>query len=225
MKSELSFVLLHERPEYLKDCAVLLSNQWKRSLSARIQSIEKSYKDLPDSLLLLESVDNEPKVIGHSRLTRVLEDSDGCWIGSVVIAEEKRGLGFGKLLMQKSEEHAKQFGFLTAYLNTKDKQGFYEHLGYTYGEPVTMVASKSHPLMNKNSSLSQVKSVTEFPSKACTLKSDPPNYNPSPKQEGGNISTLLPPPPPPPPPMPQNKLSGTNNSLSNLGQYWMKKTL
>ncbi|KFM78607.1 N-acetyltransferase 6, partial [Stegodyphus mimosarum] len=100
-------VLLHDHSEFLEECACLINKQWKRSLSARIQSLEKSYKDLPNSLLLIENINGTKKVIGHSRLSRVLEDPSGCWIGSVVIDVEKRNKGYGKYLMQKSEEYAK----------------------------------------------------------------------------------------------------------------------
>lgn len=48
----------------------------------RVQSLEKSSTQLPDSLLLIEKSENGRQVIGHSRLTRVLEDPYGCWIGS-----------------------------------------------------------------------------------------------------------------------------------------------
>lgn len=48
----------------------------------RIQSLEKSSINLPDSLLLIETNENGRTVIGHSRLTKVLEDPNGCWIGS-----------------------------------------------------------------------------------------------------------------------------------------------
>ncbi|CAL1274984.1 unnamed protein product [Larinioides sclopetarius] len=132
-----SVVLLHEYPEYAESCANLLNNQWKRSFSARIHSLNRCCKELPDSLVLLEEENGQKRVIGHSRLTRVLEDDDGCWIESVVIAEDKRNKGYGKYLMNKTEEYAKELNFSTAYLSTHDQQGFYEHLGYVYGEPVS----------------------------------------------------------------------------------------
>lgn len=83
------------------------------------------------------------------------------------------------------------------------------------------MASKFNPLMNKTSLLPPIQSRTLLASETGTPKKDSPHFSKN-TEEAQNISTFI---PPPPPPMPQNKLMGTTNSLSNLGQYWMKKTL
>ncbi|XP_076312350.1 N-alpha-acetyltransferase 80 [Tachypleus tridentatus] len=136
--ASVSAVVLHENPNLMKKCCEVLNEEWKRSESARMHSLEKSNHSLPISLVLVDNVDHEdPEVIGHSRLCRVLDDNSGCWIESVVIKKNRRNQGFGKLLMLKTEDYARRLGFKTAYLNTIDKQDFYKHLGYIFCDPVS----------------------------------------------------------------------------------------
>ncbi|XP_054724662.1 N-alpha-acetyltransferase 80-like [Uloborus diversus] len=220
---QLEILFLHDCKEYLEECANLLNKQWKRSFSARVQSLEKSFKDLPDSLLLIEKTENGRKVIGHSRLTRVLEDPAGCWIGSVLIEEEKRNQGFGKYLMIKTEEYAKSLKFHTAYLNTQDQQGFYEHLGYSYGTEVSSISFKVNRLNLFNKPLkgnSNSWSSNEQKNKQnCSKSMNNEFLSLSTKLEDTSLT------PPLPPPLPLKPIIQTHPIKSNLGQYWMKKSL
>ncbi|GBL86579.1 N-acetyltransferase 6 [Araneus ventricosus] len=210
MKTDnVAVVLLHEHPEYGEACANLLNNQWKRSFSARIHSLNRSCKELPDSLVVLEEENGQKKVIGHSRLTRVLEDDDGCWIESVVIAEDKRSKGYGKYIMNKTEEYAKELNFSTAYLSTHDQQGFYERLGYVYSEPVSSVSFQKNGLM-RNVMFSHMKNKVEAKSKQNGERKGQTDVN-----------NLI--PPPPPPPVCNQSLSPLN--ANNMVKYWMKKSL
>lgn len=54
MKSDLPIIFLHEHPEYLEDCAILLSKQWKRSLSARYSLIIKSVWNVVNNRVISE---------------------------------------------------------------------------------------------------------------------------------------------------------------------------
>ncbi|KAF8766527.1 N-alpha-acetyltransferase 80 like protein [Argiope bruennichi] len=209
-----SVVLLHEYPEYADACANLLNEQWKRSFSARIHSLNRSCKELPDSLVLLEDENGQKRVIGHSRITRVLEDNDGCWIESVVIAEDKRNKGYGKCLMNKTEEYVKKLKFSTAYLSTHDQQGFYERLGYVYSEPVSSISFQKSGLM-RNIMFSHMKNKVEIEYQAKGEQN-------SKRKEQSNLNNLIPPPPPPPPLFNQSQHSLTAN---NMIKYWMKKSL
>ncbi|GIY20555.1 n-alpha-acetyltransferase 80 [Caerostris extrusa] len=216
MKTDnISIVLLHEYPDYVEACATLLNSQWKRSSSARIHTLNKSCKDLPDSLVLLEEANGEKEVIGHCRLTRIMEDENGCFIESVIIYAEKRNKGYGKYLMFKAEEYAKQLNFSTVYLSTHDQQGFYEHLGYVYSEPVSSVkfSRGNHLVMNSLFSFmtnerSESKSKTDMRDREIEMQE---NY-PIPKV------------PLPPPPLLQNKIT-CMAICDNTGKYWMKKPL
>ncbi|XP_015911552.1 N-alpha-acetyltransferase 80 [Parasteatoda tepidariorum] len=221
-ESSLSVVYLHKNKEYIQECADLLNKQWERSSSARTQSLENTSSELPDSVILIEEINGVKCVIGHSRLTRVLEDNKGCWIGSVVIAKEKQRKGYGKYLMKKSEEYAKNLNFTTVYLNTQDQQGFYEHLGYQYSEAVSSISFKPNgllmrglfdsikhqqPLLNEKNCEESCKKITkEIMLSECN--------------EQQNCFA-----PPPPPPLPISKVNNKANIKSNLGHYWMKKSL
>ena len=86
----------------------------------------RSSDKLPTSLILF----NDGRVIGHARFRRLDCLQRTAYIESVVVHPDFRGKGFGKLLMQKCEEHIKLMNFELIYLNTEDKQIFYGKLGY-----------------------------------------------------------------------------------------------
>lgn len=226
-----SFVLLSDRPDLKHQCCQLLGEEWKRSDAARLQGLSPNSKDLPDSVLLLDESEDNVKVVGHSRLSRVLEDNRGCWIASVIVSKKKRGQGLGKSLMLKTEDYAKVLGFTTAYLNTRDKQEFYEHLGYTYCSPVS--PHKGSLSINGVGHLSsfhqQVLGIHEEV-KMNQLKDSTSFKNLSASSLKTSTAAILPPPvppPPPPPPTPPVKCSNLKSDYltSATGQYWMKKCL
>ena len=85
------------------------------------------------------------------RLCYVLKDPDGEIVGGVIaevywdwlyidllwVKDELRKQGYGKSLMTRTEEEARQMGAKNAYLDTFSFQapGFYENLGYkNFGE-------------------------------------------------------------------------------------------
>ncbi|XP_077868281.1 N-alpha-acetyltransferase 80-like, partial [Saccoglossus kowalevskii] len=59
-----------------------------------------------------------------------------------VVDKKRRGEGLGRKLMDLTEEHARNMGSHTMYLCTKDKQDFYQHLGYKYCDPVNTLAAQ-----------------------------------------------------------------------------------
>ena len=62
---------------------------------------------------------------------------DWLYIDLLWVKEDLRGQGFGKGLMSRTEEEARQLGAKNAYLDTFSFQspGFYEKLGYkSFGE-------------------------------------------------------------------------------------------
>lgn len=133
----MELVELHDHPEYLDACCHILNNEWKRSYAARSHSLSKSSSNLPASLALVrhrEGLDSQ--VIGHAKLCRVLHDDEACFVESVIVIPEERGQGFGKLIMNLTEEYARKKGFTRCYLSTHDKEGFYKAIGYTTCSPV-----------------------------------------------------------------------------------------
>ncbi|XP_045174864.2 N-alpha-acetyltransferase 80-like [Mercenaria mercenaria] len=134
----MEFKPLHKVPDFKKECAEVLNEEWKRSLTARLHSLEKSRDSFPVCLVLLERTDNgEQSVVGHSMLSVVHgQDLPSCLVESVVVPKSRRGKGYGRIVMEKTEEFAASKGYKVMYLTTHDKQKFYEHLGYTYCSPI-----------------------------------------------------------------------------------------
>ncbi|KZS15147.1 N-acetyltransferase 6 [Daphnia magna] len=106
-------VALHDKPDSIEDCIKLLNDEWPRSKTARLRSIESSNPNLPISLIMVSNTT------------------------TVLINPANRGKGFGKLLMEECEKLAVKLGFSTAVLSTHDKQQFYQKLGYEFCQPVS----------------------------------------------------------------------------------------
>lgn len=100
------------------------------------------------------------------RLCYLLKDPDGEIVGGVIaevywdwlyidllwIQEELRRQGFGKSLMYRMEEEARQMGAKNAYLDTFSFQapGFYENLGYrSFGELLDFPPGQQRFFMKK----------------------------------------------------------------------------
>ncbi|XP_018428071.1 PREDICTED: N-acetyltransferase 6, partial [Nanorana parkeri] len=131
---------LHHRPDLTASCAELLNQTWRRSLGARLHSLERSSEDFPVCLVLIGAREGGP-VLGHARLCRVIGVPDGLFVESVVVSADLRGMGYGRRLMEATERYARGRGFRNLYLTTHDKQDFYHHLGYHLTEPVQSIGA------------------------------------------------------------------------------------
>lgn len=137
---ELGVVPLHKNPEHLMACCRLINDEWKRSETARLRSLECSSDNLPTCLILLRN----KQVIGHCKLTNIPSISDACFIESVVVDRSLRGQGYGTYLMQKAEEYCKKCLQLnTIYLSTKGQENFYKRLGYNVCAPISIYGSST----------------------------------------------------------------------------------
>ncbi|XP_072276442.1 N-alpha-acetyltransferase 80 [Pyxicephalus adspersus] len=211
---------LHHRPDLTSSCAELLNQTWRRSLGARIHSLERSSDDFPVCLVLIGA--REGPVLGHARLCRVIGLQDSLFVESVVVSTDLRGRGFGRRLMEATERYARGRGFQKLFLTTHDKQDFYHHLGYRLTEPVQnmgtlgsllpsgmfqkMKPSKTNPTSNHQGGppISQCPSPPECsPRTPEPLPRDVPiSLPPLCPPLSPSCSTLVPPPPPPCPPPP-----------------------
>lgn len=152
--------------EYLEETAVLLNNEWPRSMVMRVRSLKSSMEsvgkiDLPKSFILVQKSSN--KVVGHLKLNFIqitgdkgeesMQNHDSAYLQSLIIHKELRGKGLGKLMMRHAEEFlAKNFNnFRVLYLNTKDQQRFYESIGYVRIEPFLF-----HVIENQKSACSKM---------------------------------------------------------------------
>ncbi|XP_008051619.1 N-acetyltransferase 6 [Carlito syrichta] len=137
--TELTLEPVHCRPELLDACADLINEQWPRSRASRLHSLGQSSDAFPLCLMLLSprpTPEAEPIVVGHARLSRVLDRPHSLLVETVVVARALRGRGFGRRLMEGLEAFAQARGFHKLHLTTHDQLHFYAHLGYHLGEPV-----------------------------------------------------------------------------------------
>ncbi|KAL4237613.1 Acetyltransferase (GNAT) domain [Mactra antiquata] len=224
----MEFHPLHSVPEYMNECAEVLNEEWKRSLTARLHSLEKSRDEFPVCLVLLDKSNNgSTSVIGHSMLSVVRgQTCKSCLVESVVVRKSLRGKGFGRIIMQKTEQFAARQGYEVMYLTTHDKQKFYEHLGYEYCSPVISVGSGILPESLANKLVGSLNLNTQDSNKTCNNHSSEQTNKNNKEESGSNDNvhfvnldintnssqpvTVAPPPPPPPvaPPPPANKTSG-----------------
>lgn len=58
------------------------------------------------------------------------------WLSDVMILEEYRGKGYGKLLLSNCEKVLKELGYNTIYVWTDQVPDFYKKLGFTYKQEV-----------------------------------------------------------------------------------------
>ncbi|XP_071962788.1 uncharacterized protein [Antedon mediterranea] len=89
---------------------------------------------LPVFLILneLSSCRQSCYTIGHSRLVEVNDSSNSVLVESVLVREDYRGCGIGKLLMDLTEQCCKKLGYKTVYVvATNNAEEFYKHIGYT----------------------------------------------------------------------------------------------
>lgn len=222
---------VHCRPELLDACADLINEQWPRSRASRLHSLGQSSDSFPLCLMLLSphpTPGNAPIVVGHARLSRVLDRPQSLLVETVVVARALRGRGFGRRLMEGLEAFAQARGFHRLHLTTHDQLPFYAHLGYQLGEPVQGLVFTSRRLPPAL--------LRAFPGAPCPR---PPCKAPSlaahaaPKASKG---PSLPPPPPlpeclatsPPPPAaasPHSLLEAGYRDLRGGPIFWMEKDI
>lgn len=58
------------------------------------------------------------------------------WLSDVMILEEYRGKGYGKLLLSNGQKILKELGYDTIYVWTDQAPDFYKKLGFTYKQEV-----------------------------------------------------------------------------------------
>ncbi|XP_060060617.1 hyaluronidase-3 isoform X5 [Erinaceus europaeus] len=231
--AELSLEPVHCRPELLDACVDLINEQWPRSRASRLHSLGQSSDTFPLCLMLLgphPTPGAAPIVVGHARLSRVLDRPQSLLVETVVVARSLRGRGFGRCLMETLEAFALARGFHRLHLTTHDQQHFYAHLGYQLGEPVQGLVFTSRQLP---ATLLSAFPRTPAPQPHCKAPSLP-----APKAAPKALKGLsLPPPPPPLPvpltpsnpppagPLPQTLLETHYQNLRGCPIFWMEKDI
>ncbi|XP_057560575.1 N-alpha-acetyltransferase 80 [Hippopotamus amphibius kiboko] len=231
--AELTLEPVHCRPELLDACADLINEQWPRSRASRLHSLAQSSDAFPLCLMLLSphpTPEAAPIVVGHARLSRVLDRPQSLLVETVVVARAMRGRGFGRCLMEGLEAFAQARGFRRLHLTTHDQLHFYAHLGYQLGEPVQGLVFTSHLLP---ATLLKAFPRAPFLQPPCKAPSCPKSPRRVPRAPKGSS---LPPPPPlpeplttlPPPPAgarPHSLRETQYQDLRGRPIFWMEKDI
>ncbi|XP_047033751.1 N-alpha-acetyltransferase 80 [Helicoverpa zea] len=187
----LQVVRLHENPHYLKACCELINDEWPRSETARMMSLQASCNHLPTSLIL---IDDMKRLLGHCKLTAIPSIPESCFIETVVISKSMRGKKLGSYLMRQVEEYCKNILKLKMlHLSTKGQENFYAKLGYENCAPVSIYG---------------VRSFNSVPTISDKIPNQVPVIN--------NIVEGAPPPPPPPMPKPETMVKNTLKSTKTF---------
>jgi len=127
----------------------LLNAMWPKAEAVRLAQLQQSSAQFPLYLVLLsDDTADLDRVLGHAMLCRCVEDDRALLVESVVVDASLRGMGYGGRLMKLMHAEAKQRGFETLYLCTKDKRDFYQHLGYRPSGAVSPVSAASDRMDN-----------------------------------------------------------------------------
>ncbi|KAM5293464.1 N-alpha-acetyltransferase 80 [Ctenodactylus gundi] len=229
--AELTLEPVHCRPELMDACADLINDQWPRSLASRLHSLGQSSDTFPLCLMLLSpnpASEAAPIVVGHARLSRVLDRPQSLLVETVVVARALRGRGFGRRLMEGLEDFARARGFRRLHLTTHDQLRFYAHLGYQLGEPVQGLVFTSRRLPTTLLCAFSRASSPRSPCKVSSLTTQA-----APSSPKGPPLPPLPPPPlpqptlpsPPAGPLPQSLLESQYQDLRGRSIFWMEKDI
>ncbi|KAI5633740.1 acetyltransferase (GNAT) family domain-containing protein [Phthorimaea operculella] len=193
---KLQVLPLHRHPEFTKDCCDMINDEWPRSETARMMSLQASCDDLPTSLVL---INDKNLILGHCKLTAIPTIQESCFVETVVISKAFRGKKLGTFLMKKAEEHCKyNLGLKMVHLSTKGQEHFYEKLGYQVCPPINIFGSR---IPNYKPPSPSNKVVNPVPSKSAPITGVPP---------------------PPPPPMPRNDNVINNNVVKSTKTFMFK---
>lgn len=125
--------------ELLDQIVQIHYNHWSQFTDFMVyENVENKFKNIftDDSALPIGyALMDGNKLYGFCTLKKDnLESCKGLtpWISSVMILEEERGKGYGRLLLNLISEEAYEMGYNTVYLWTDKAPEFYEKIGFHY---------------------------------------------------------------------------------------------
>lgn len=98
-----------------------------------------SQQQLPCSYLLIR--ENDGVVVGHGRLTECFDGAGGSAAAATYVIAEPRGQGYGSQLMALVEQEAIKLGYHYIYLWTATAIPFYQKIGYSQTERVSLFSA------------------------------------------------------------------------------------
>lgn len=183
---------LHKNPQYLRACCDLINDEWPRSETARMMSLQASRDELPTSLILVD----KKTMLGHCKLTPIPSMPESCFVETVVISKSMRGQKLGSYLMHYVEDYCKNvLKSKMIHLSTKGQENFYAKLGYKVCAPVSIYGVR-------------------VPSSFKASINSPKTETPVPLVTAGPV--------PPPPPMPKTEVFNSNHATKSSKTYMFK---
>lgn len=135
--------------DQVEAAARFLQKQWPRGGSVEdyrlklignnsLVVVDATTLSLPCSYLLINGGDD---VIAHGRLTECFEGAGGSAAAATYIIADPRGCGHGSMLMELLEKEAIDLGYHYIYLWTASAVAFYQKIGYSFCERVSLYSA------------------------------------------------------------------------------------
>lgn len=130
----MEIISIKEQPGYAKAAIAYFQKHWATATSGMVYedcilSCLKSDAPLPQWYLLVE---NDGIIGGTGLVTNdfISRMDLWPWLCALYIEKDKRGHGYGSLLINAAKTDARNLGYTNLYLST-DLRGYYERYGFT----------------------------------------------------------------------------------------------
>ena len=130
----MKIISIRENPDYQYKAIAYFQQSWPSVMPEIYENCISHSIDARDHLPQWYLFEKEHEIIGCAGLITNDFISRGDlypWICALFIDEKYRGHAYGRLLMEKAKEDAKNFGFKYVYLST-EHIGYYEKYGFKY---------------------------------------------------------------------------------------------
>jgi len=140
--NEIKIVNLADEQEFLPEVSEWIWKEWARKNGAKLEDViyrsKHSIKkdDIPQ--MFIAKLENE--VVGVVSLWRndlTSRQDLYPWLAGMIVKQEYRNKGIGKMLQQKCIDEAKRLGYNNLYLIT-ELENYYEKMGWSFIENAPM---------------------------------------------------------------------------------------
>lgn len=132
---DVKIVPLFDYPQYVPEVIELAKKEWSGLFPTKkdYEWVYLNNEKIPLTYVALDFSQDLPKLVGTFCI-RIndygMYEELSPWLSYVVVPEEYRGQGIGKLMVNFSLEEAKKFGVANLYLFTEKAQDLYSRYGW-----------------------------------------------------------------------------------------------